>query len=1105
VAVDRDESATAPSASGGATHPEFTYDAFVSYSHQDDGDLAPALQVALQRFAKPWYQLRALRVFRDEASLTANPALWASIEQALARSRWFVLLASAGAARSRWVNRELQWWLENRSPERILLVATTPGLRWDQALGDWAADAPVPAALRGVFTQEPRVADLAGVARADRRLRLPEDRVADVAAPVRGTTKDELIGDHLRERRRSRRLVSGAVTGLIVLTVAAVAASVLAVGQRNAARDQARVALSRELAARATADLPGNPEEGLSLALRAVRINPDESAEQALRLALAQDRLRMVIRSGTGSATVAAWNAARAQVAVTAPHDSVALWNTATGRLSQVLSTARGVTQILYAPDGARLAVVSSAGYVSMWNISASGMASPVSTSRLNALIRATAAPGSRAYPGLLLHGAWAGKSGGEFDVFAPGLSGILAFDAGTGAAVPLDRTPVAGVLDAVPDPAGSRLLVEGGTFNYIVSAVTGHRTRLSPPPYSLAPGPACWFPDGSAVVISTTEEVGGPEQVYAAANGALVAHLRTPAAPSTAVACSAGSPDPWMAAGDESGNVILRLARGTIVPLYGHSDAISAMASSPDGHYLATASRDGTARIWDARTGRPVTVLASDGAPILDVQFGPSAGLALTVDRLGLVRIWDTGVGEPVTELRDPPQGQAVALGFTQGGQQVAGADLVSSAGAAARITSVSALAWSARSGQLLRRVSLPGMAESAIPCSTSLEFVGGMGALPILPGSNCGTPPPPDLVLAVPVTRPGTENPDQAVIELLALAMSPDGRYLAYARFHSVALLAAGGHQIAALHLGGTPTGLSFGAGSRDLLVMTDSAIYLWRPFSGRPPLVIPQSSPPIDVALSESADRLAVAGGGRTVTVWSTITGALIRAFRPASSADTIPSVPLRVAITANGDVVASGNSDGTVSLWNVAARKRITVKLSDFPIIELRSAAGGSRLLAVDRPQVASGVLPPGTGQVLNSATGRVLAAYESPGPAAPNLNPGAALSADGNFLLGGVLGLAPTPPGGFAAVYQVSPGQTMADLQAAPESRARSYSESPAQPWSPGGNQVLFGTGIYPCDACGLPATLQAAARSRNAWSRPLSATSDHPPATNPYG
>jgi hypothetical protein len=49
------------------------YRAFMSYSHAVDDHLAPAIQSALHRFAKPWYRLRAIRVFRDRTSLSATP------------------------------------------------------------------------------------------------------------------------------------------------------------------------------------------------------------------------------------------------------------------------------------------------------------------------------------------------------------------------------------------------------------------------------------------------------------------------------------------------------------------------------------------------------------------------------------------------------------------------------------------------------------------------------------------------------------------------------------------------------------------------------------------------------------------------------------------------------------------------------------------------------------------------------------------------------------------------------------------------------------------------------------------------------------------------
>jgi WD40 repeat protein len=271
----------------GIADKERAYDAFVSYSHHDDHDLASALQAGLQRFAKRWYQLRSLRVFRDEASLTANPALWDSIQRALSSSKWFVILASASAARSEWVNREIDWWLANRSPERLLIVATSPGVAWDKRAGDWAADAPVPPALRGVLEREPRVADLTGVARTDRRLRLSDDAVADVAAPIHGKPKDDLVGDHVREHRRTLRLARGAVVGLSVLTAAAIAASVIAVGQRSEAQNQARLATARELAALSEANLGTNLGLAQLLAVAAYKMDADDQTQDALFQAVA--------------------------------------------------------------------------------------------------------------------------------------------------------------------------------------------------------------------------------------------------------------------------------------------------------------------------------------------------------------------------------------------------------------------------------------------------------------------------------------------------------------------------------------------------------------------------------------------------------------------------------------------------------------------------------------------------------------------------------------------------------------------------------------------------------------------------------------------------
>lgn len=167
------------------------YDAFISYRHAADGQLAPALQTGLQSLGKPWHRRRALRVFRDKRSLSATPDLWPTIERALGGSRYFVLLASPEAAESRWVDHEVRWWLEHRSPATMLIGLTGGDVVWDDARGtfDPARSTALPPAALDWPGHEPLWVDLRW-ARETRHVSLRHPRfrevVADLAAPSAG-------------------------------------------------------------------------------------------------------------------------------------------------------------------------------------------------------------------------------------------------------------------------------------------------------------------------------------------------------------------------------------------------------------------------------------------------------------------------------------------------------------------------------------------------------------------------------------------------------------------------------------------------------------------------------------------------------------------------------------------------------------------------------------------------------------------------------------------------------------------------------------------------------------------------------------------------------
>jgi WD40 repeat protein len=263
-----------------------TYDAFISYSHSEGGEIAGRLQERIERFAKPWYRTRSSRVFLDANSLTADPKLWQSIEDALADSDWLILVTSPEAAGSHWVNREIDWWLKHRSVEQVILVLASGELHWDEAAGDFdpRRSTAMPGALRGAFEEEPLWVSATDLTAAEQP---PSDRdfdgvVADIAAPIRGVPKERLVAAAEREHRRTMRWVRGTIAVLLLMLAAAIVAGVIAFHERGSAEGEAQVALSRQLASTSEALAGSNLDASMLLAVQAFRVDPNQQTRTAL-------------------------------------------------------------------------------------------------------------------------------------------------------------------------------------------------------------------------------------------------------------------------------------------------------------------------------------------------------------------------------------------------------------------------------------------------------------------------------------------------------------------------------------------------------------------------------------------------------------------------------------------------------------------------------------------------------------------------------------------------------------------------------------------------------------------------------------------------------
>lgn len=254
---------------------EYLYDAFISYRHlPEDMDIARKLHTLLER--RKDKNGKPLRVFQDRLELPTSSDLGADIRDALARSRFLIVICTPDYQQSKWCMEELNYFreLHGQRNNRILplLVSGEPKEAFPQELlweyRDVIDEQGV--TQRIAMEIEPLGADVRGDSRF-KRMWLLQTEYLRIAAPILGVRFDDLY-----QRAQRRKWTAGAL--VLVALLAFLAYSLYMLDQINQKQQAFYESQSLRLANEAMDLAVSDPELAMLLADRALPENLDDPA-----------------------------------------------------------------------------------------------------------------------------------------------------------------------------------------------------------------------------------------------------------------------------------------------------------------------------------------------------------------------------------------------------------------------------------------------------------------------------------------------------------------------------------------------------------------------------------------------------------------------------------------------------------------------------------------------------------------------------------------------------------------------------------------------------------------------------------------------------------